>query len=245
MDCVRFRFSFRCNGKSDGLPENMTITSLVEDTLAVLKFFHNDENLVKKLDFANISCVGYDLGGLVAILAAVHSKKIHNLVLLNPMFNSIDSFSRLLSPTIFQDQNPFVEVSHKFSLETKRLKREFFDDLFNFDSIAELINFHGHLLVIVSKYDEIALSQYGALSIKYHSKHNPKYRSQLLELETNHNFHSLETPLHIHKIISTSIEFMLAYKLQLEKPTVRGKWDQLLEELEDAEKKNEIIDTFS
>lgn len=243
------RIDFRGSGASDGLFEDISITSQLEDAMIALEFLFTDESCIQKLDLNNVSILGNCLGGLVSILAAVKSQKICNLVLLNPIINPGDTFSRWFTPKIIENGLAQSKTFLPFE-SSKCLKKQFFDELYNFDPVAEISQFSGNLLIFTSLQDEyIFPSPHTAkLLMKYHTSPIKRVTQQLITLETNHYLRANETSLFIHKVLSSTIDFLLANQRKTisEKKFVSpskkenyNQWDNLLQELEKVEKNSD------
>lgn len=194
--------------------EDTCIKSQLDDAMKALEFLFKDENFSHKFDLNNVSCLGNCLGGLIAILLAAKSKKISNLILLNPLTNPVDNFSRWLSSKtlergLTQPKTPL------FDSPSKVLKKQFFEDLYNYDPAAEITQFHGNLLIFTSLSDEVVFPSlsYSKLLIKYHQSSSSSSKfSQFIPLDTNHTFRASETSLYIQKILSSTIDFLLAHR---------------------------------
>lgn len=119
-DFVVLRFDFRGSGESEGLFQDMTVSSEVEDLMTAITWFMEKKETIKE----NIGVNGLSLGGVVAILTAAKDSRVRALALW-----STPSDLRSLSQIVLGSSDKplkrgFVDLPSGY-----RVGREFLDDL--------------------------------------------------------------------------------------------------------------------
>ncbi len=194
------RLEFRGSGDSDGEYQVTSFSSQVSDALAAVDYIKN--NLKYRVNTRSIGMMGFSQGGIVGSTAAAKNAHVDSLVLWSPVASP---------PHCYGNTNMLMEVGIKKGLALPDggyddfelywegqgtgwfipLGKEFFEDLFNIDPVAEIRKYKDPLMVIVGKEDPIVWPQpaNGQLYMKYHEGFE-----KLVVLEGDHAFNYWDGP---------------------------------------------------
>lgn len=171
------RVDFRGQGDSNnGGSATYAMTSFsseISDTLAAINYVSN--NLKYEVNTNQIGLIGFSQGGLLATYAASHDKRVKSLVLWSPVTQPPIIYQGLLTKEGIQ-QGLELPDGGEITLQMQiydfpvTLGKQFFEDLFKYDALAELRSYRNPLMVISASQDRVIWPQpaMGGLYMKYH-----------------------------------------------------------------------------
>lgn len=184
------RIEFRGSGESEGLWEDTTFTGQISDAIAALDFVETLEGV----DPARIGIIGLSQGGLVGASAAGQDARVASLVLWSAAANPASNFANILSMETIQAglalaDGEVLSIVLPWGEETG-MRREFFEELFTVDPVADIVNYTNPLLVIVGSRDTTVypMPQAGQIFLNYHDG-----EEALVVLDGDHVFDVLAT----------------------------------------------------
>ena len=192
------RVDYRGSGDSDGDYSMTTFSTQISDVLAAVEYI--DSNLSRQVDSNSIGIIGFSQGGLVGSAAAAKDKRVDSLVLWSPVSHAPIVYDGLLTKEGIK-QGLTLETGGSITLGIYvegqyywdvTLGKEFFEDLFNIDPIADIRNYKKPLMAICGHNDVIIWPQ-PAMSQLYLKYHNGS--KKLVELDTDHSLNSWDGPL--------------------------------------------------
>ncbi|MGD2090260.1 MAG: alpha/beta fold hydrolase [Candidatus Aminicenantes bacterium] len=192
------RVDFRGSGESDGEFQMTTFSTQISDALAALNYIRR--NLRHQVNIRSIGIMGFSQGGLVASTTAAKDKRVDSLVLWSPATFPPHEYEGLITKEgILRGLNMESGGYDIFPLYLNGeylnwdlpLGKEFFEDLFNIDPVAEIRKVKNPLMVIVGKNDPIVWPQpaKGQLYMKYH-----RGNEKLVALDMDHAFNNWAGP---------------------------------------------------
>lgn len=184
------RIEFRGSGESEGLWEDTTFTGQISDAIAALDFVETLEGV----DPARIGIIGLSQGGLVGASAAGQDARVASLVLWSAAANPASNFANILPWETIQAglalaDGEVLPIVLPWGEETG-MRREFFEELFTVDPVAEIVSYTNPLLVIVGSRDTTVypMPQAGQVFLNYHEGDEA-----LIVLDGDHVFDVLAT----------------------------------------------------
>ncbi len=186
------RVDFRGSGDSDGEYQITTFSTQVSDTLAALDYICS--HLKHQVDTKSIGILGFSQGGLVGSTTAAQDKRVESLVLWSPATCPPHSYEGLITkegilaglalPDGGWDLFPLSLNGQYLGLDAP-LGKEFFEDLFKINPVAEIGKYKNPLMVIVGSNDIIVWPQptKGQTYLTYHQ--GPEH---LVNLNADHAF---------------------------------------------------------
>lgn len=184
------RIEFRGSGESEGLWEDTTFTGQISDAIAALDFVETLEGV----DPARIGIIGLSQGGLVGASAAGQDARVASLVLWSAAANPASNFANILSMETIRAglalaDGEVLSIVLPWGEETG-MRREFFEELFTVDPVADIVNYTNPLLVIVGSRDTTVypMPQAGQIFLNYHDG-----EEALVVLDGDHVFDVLAT----------------------------------------------------
>jgi dienelactone hydrolase len=192
------RVDFRGSGESDGEFQMTSFSTQVSDALAAVDYIEN--NLEHQVNIKSIGMMGFSQGGLVGSTTAAKDKRVDSLVLWSPATFPPHEYEGLITKQGIQAGLALPDGGYDmFGLYLNGqylgidlpLGKEFFEDLFNIDPVAEIRKYKNPLMVIVGTQDPIVWPQpaKGQLYMKYH-----RGFEKLVALELDHAFNSWAGP---------------------------------------------------
>lgn len=192
------RIDFRGSGDTGGGYQMTSFSSQISDALAAVDYIQN--NLAYQVNTKSIGMMGFSQGGVVGSTAAARDKRIDALVLWSPVTSPPHCYEGLLLPAGIKqglalpdggwDMFPLY-LGGEYLYWDLALGKEFFEDLFKIDPVAEIRKFKNPLMVIVGKEDPIVCPQpaKGQLYMKYHQG-----QEKLVALDADHAFNYWDGP---------------------------------------------------
>jgi hypothetical protein len=186
------RVDFRGSGETGGGYQMTSFSSQISDALAAVDYIC--KNLKYQVNTKSIGIVGFSQGGLVGSKVAVQDDRVDSLVLWSPVDNAPHCYQGLLLQEGIQQGLALPDggwgmfglyLNGQYLGVDLPLGKEFFEDLFNIDPVAEIRKYKDPLMVIVGKQDPIVWPQpaNGQLYIKYHEGFE-----KLVALDADHAF---------------------------------------------------------
>lgn len=200
------RIDFLGNGDSEGKFEDMTLDGQVKEGLAALDFLVKDGEVDKE----RIAIVGWSMGGAVATgVAARTEQKLTSVSLWAPGVNMPVAIAMLLGPETMKSGLASGDTPLTVKLPwgaDVRLKRDFFQSLYQLDPVAEISRFKGPLLVAVGTEDDIVFPQpaSGQVLLDYHD--GPE---ELWVRPMGHNFNISKGTETLDELIGKTGEFVM------------------------------------
>ena len=157
------RIDFLGSGESEGLFEDTTVTGQVDDAKAAFEYLKNSG----KFDNTKIGVVGFSLGGMVAAVLAGEEEGIKSLALWSSTGDVVGVFKEELGkyfPIAYDKGAVDIDLGW-----TKiRLKKAFFESLYNIFPYEAITHYKGALLTISGEKD--TASVIGAKNFLYNQK---------------------------------------------------------------------------
>lgn len=200
------RFDFRGSGISEGEWKDTTFNKQVSDAISSISFLQSLENA----DSNRIGVVGLSQGGLVAACLAARDSRVRSVALWSAVAIPIHTYSALLGEDSVEraaNATPFEEIVASISWGgTTVLRKEFFDELFSVNPVAEIVSYKGPLLVVSGLKDNLVFPQpeVSKLFIKYHKGVN-----RLLEQDSGHIFDLFDRQDKVREIIEATLEWFI------------------------------------
>jgi len=200
------RFDFRGSGTSDGEWKDTTFTRQIFDALSSIDFLSSLEGI----DSRRIGVIGLSQGGLVAACVAARDSRVKSVALWSAVTIPVHTYSALLGKDSVDraiKADPLEEITAEISWGgTTVLRKEFFDELFLIDPVAEIVSYDGPLLVVSGSKDNLVFpqSEISGLFIKYHKGVN-----RLLEQDSGHIFDLFDRQDKVREIIEATLEWFM------------------------------------
>jgi len=186
------RIDFRGSGETGGGYQMTSFSSQISDALAAVDYI--EKNLANQVNTQSIGMMGFSQGGLVGSTVASKDDRVDSLVLWSPVTSPAHCYQGLLLPEGIQQGLALPDggwdmfglyLDGQYLGVDLPLGKEFFEDLFNIDPVAEIRKFKNPLMVIVGKQDPIVWPQptKGQLYMKYHQG-----QEELVALDYDHAF---------------------------------------------------------
>ncbi len=146
---VCLRIDFRGFGESDGLTENASMDTMLEDALAAFDY-------LSQLPYVNrhsVGMVGFSLGAAIAMLVA-NQVPCRALALLSPALNLKQDFTTFLGQKIMDDLRQcqdFIEI--ELPWRNIRIGRAFYDALLSHHPLASIKHYEGSLFCMAGDQD--------------------------------------------------------------------------------------------
>jgi pimeloyl-ACP methyl ester carboxylesterase len=186
------RVDFRGSGESDGDYSMTTFSTQISDTIAALDYITT--SLKHQVNTKAIGIIGFSQGGLVGSSVAGRDSRVSSLVLWSAVANPPITYEGLLRKEGIKQG---LELPSKGSVSLGvyldgtylgfdiTLTKEFFEDLFSINPVADISNFKGGLMVIGGKDDIIVWPQPTASQgyLGYH-----KGYEKMVTLDADHGF---------------------------------------------------------
>lgn len=128
------RFDYYGSGDSEGEFEDLTITTMVNNTLASIDQFDEGK-------YPSICLIGFRLGGVIAALAADNNDRIKNIILINPIVD----IGKYINECIRGNLSSQVMLHNKVIKNTNELLKDI--------KQGKKVNYHGYEMT-KSFYDE-------------------------------------------------------------------------------------------
>ncbi|HCO70455.1 MAG TPA: alpha/beta hydrolase [Mesotoga infera] len=198
------RFDFRGSGTSEGEWKDTTFNKQVSDAISSISFLQSLENI----DGNRIGVVGLSQGGLVAACLAARDSRVKSVALWSAVAIPVHTYSALLGKDSVDraiEADSLEEITAEISWGGKTvLRKEFFDELFLIDPVAEIVSYDGPLLVVSGSKDNLVFPQpeVSRLFITYHKGVN-----RLLEQDSGHIFDLFERQDKVREIIEATLEW--------------------------------------
>ncbi|PVD16576.1 alpha/beta hydrolase [Mesotoga sp. Brook.08.105.5.1] len=200
------RFDFRGSGISEGEWKDTTFNKQVSDAISSISFLQSLENA----DSNRIGVVGLSQGGLVAACLAARDSRVRSVALWSAVAIPIHTYSALLGVDSVEratNATPFEEIVASISWGgITVLRKEFFDELFSVNPVAEIVSYTGPLLVVSGLKDDLVFPQpeVSRLFITYHKGVN-----RLLEQDSGHIFDLFDRQDKVREIIEATLEWFI------------------------------------
>jgi len=200
------RFDFRGSGTSDGEWKDTTFTKQISDAISSIDFL----SLAEDLDSRRVGVVGLSQGGLVAACLAACDSRVKSVALWSAVAIPVHTYSALLGNDSVDraiNADPFEEITAGISWGgTTVLRKEFFDELFLINPVAEIVSYDGPLLVVSGSKDDLVFPQpeVSNLFTMYH-----KGVDRLLQQDSGHIFDLFERKDKVLEIIDATLEWFL------------------------------------
>ena len=200
------RFDFRGSGISEGEWKDTTFNKQILDAVSSIDFITS----LDSVDSRRIGVVGLSQGGLVAACLVGRDSRVRSVALWSAVAIPIHTYSALLGVDSVERAmiaSPFEEIEANISWGgVTVLRREFFDELFSVNPVAEIVSYEGPLLVVSGLKDDIVFPQPEAsrLFTRYH-----KGVDRLLEQDSGHIFDLFDRRDKVMEIIEASLEWFL------------------------------------
>ncbi len=166
------RISTGGRGGSEGSFLDMTLERRIQEALGAIDWIADQG----RFDRTKISVLGHSQGTLIAITAAARAvlpAGINAVVLWAPQTNALDTYRGSMGAAIYRKglaAGPDEIVQWRgIGGTTRAFRRDFFRGLAELDTLADVENFDGRLLVVTGNRD--AWSTYGAAQVL--SAHHP------------------------------------------------------------------------
>lgn len=200
------RFDFRGSGSSDGEWKDTTFTKQISDAISSIDFLSS----VEDVDSRRIGVIGLSQGGLVAACLAACDSRVKSVALWSAVAIPVHTYSALLGKDSVDraiNADPFEEITAGISWGgITVLRKEFFEELFLINPVAEIVSYDGPLLVVSGSKDDLVFPQpeVSNLFIKYH-----RGVDRLLQQDSGHIFDLFERQDKVLEIIDATLEWFL------------------------------------
>jgi len=200
------RFDFRGSGTSNGEWKDTTFTKQISDAISSIDFLSS----VEDVDSRRIGVIGLSQGGLVAACLAARDSRVKSVALWSAVAIPVHTYSALLGKDSVDraiNADPFEEITAGISWGgTTVLRKEFFDELFLINPVAEIVSYDGPLLVVSGSKDDLVFPQpeVSNLFTMYH-----KGVERLLQQDSGHIFDLFERKDKVLEIIEATLEWFL------------------------------------
>lgn len=176
------RFDFRSHGESDGAFEDLTLSRLIEDTLAAVEFIQGQA----EVDRDRICLLGHSLGTVAAVCASHRNSGIRALGLWHALPYPYHTFVELLGAatverTLEEGRTTFMwEDKGRFALRSR-----FFEELLELSPLTEIAQFTGSAFFIYGS-DDPYIQPQPWVANAFENAHQGLH--QTLHMATDHTF---------------------------------------------------------
>ncbi len=201
------RIDMRGSGKSDGVFQDMTVESEVEDALAAVSYLKNN----KAVDGGRISVMGLSLGGIVTTAVAGQSKTpIQSVVLWNPGINPPAAFMTMFGLDALRASVKDADTYYENSMggHSLTMKGDFYRSLYRTVPAAELERYHGPVLLAIGTKDQIVWPQ--PISAEALLSYHPG-KHELWTIPAGHTFDSDERDTAVNQVIEKTVSFIVEH----------------------------------
>lgn len=200
------RFDFRGSGLSEGDWQDTTFSGQIRDAISALSFLET----FPEVDPSRIGLIGLSQGGLVAACVAARDQRVKSAVLWSAVANPVHTYSALLGSDAVETSlkvDPGTAIVANLSWGgTTTLRKEFFDELFTINPVAEIAHYPGSLMVVAGLTDAIVFPQpqAGMLFIEYH-----RGEERIFVQDSGHIFDLFEGEENLREVIFETLEWLL------------------------------------
>jgi len=200
------RFDFRGSGLSEGDWRDTTFSGQIRDAISALSFLET----FPEVDPSRIGVIGLSQGGLVAACVAARDRRVKSAVLWSAVAIPVHTYSALLGSDALETSlkvDPRTAIVANLSWGgTTTLRKEFFDELFTINPVAEIAHYPGSLMVVAGLTDAIVFPQpqAGMLFIDYHWG-----EERIFVQDSGHIFDLFEGEENLREVIFETLEWLL------------------------------------
>ena len=200
------RFDFRGSGLSEGDWQDTTFSGQIRDAISALSFLE----MFPEVDPSRIGVIGLSQGGLVAACVAARDQRVKSAVLWSAVAIPVHTYSALLGNDAVETSlkvDPGTAIVANLSWGgTTTLRKEFFDELFTINPVAEIAHYPGSLMVVAGLTDAIVFPQpqAGTLFIEYH-----RGEERIFVQDSGHIFDLFEGEENLREVIFETLEWLL------------------------------------
>ena len=200
------RFDFRGSGLSEGDWQDTTFSGQIRDAISALSFLE----MFPEVDPSRIGLIGLSQGGLVAACVAARDQRVKSAVLWSAVAIPVHTYSALLGNDAVETSlkvDPGTAIVANLSWGgTTTLRKEFFDELFTINPVAEIAHYPGSLMVVAGLTDAIVFPQpqAGTLFIEYH-----RGEERIFVQDSGHIFDLFEGEENLREVIFETLEWLL------------------------------------
>jgi len=200
------RFDFRGSGLSEGDWQDTTFSGQIRDAISALSFLE----MFPEVDPSRIGVIGLSQGGLVAACVAARDQRVKSAVLWSAVAIPVHTYSALLGSDAVETSlkvDPGTAIVANLSWGgTTTLRKEFFDELFTINPVAEIAHYPGSLMVVAGLTDAIVFPQpqAGTLFIEYH-----RGEERIFVQDSGHIFDLFEGEENLREVIFETLEWLL------------------------------------
>lgn len=193
---IVYRFDYAGCGESSGEYGSYGLTELIEQTNRVIDYVYENEKI------KNLTLIGHSLGGATALLTAVNSRRIDNIIQWAAVGNPYKDLYRIFGKEkmIALGQQPSVDF-YGYSFYDY-----YFQSMQQYQPLEKVNHFNGDVLLLHGTGDEDIdyhyLDQY---CTNYQKRQTGSVTAHLIE-NANHTFSTGE---HFHKLIGHTKDWLI------------------------------------
>jgi pimeloyl-ACP methyl ester carboxylesterase len=186
------RVDFRGSGESDGDYSMTSFSTQISDTMAALDYI--TRTLKHQVNSRSIGIFGFSQGGLVGSTVAARDKRVDSVVLWSSPSHPPHCYEELLLREGVKQGLALPEggtitlglyLNGQYLNWDVTLGKEFFEDLFNVNPLAEIRKYKGPMMIVAGQNDIIVWPQ--PISSQSYLKYHDGYE-KLVVLNAGHSF---------------------------------------------------------
>lgn len=204
------RISTRGRGGSDGDFKNMTLERRTQESLAAIEWIR----LRNDLDHMKTSILGHSQGTIIAVSTAsrlIHVHGVKSLMLWAPQSNALAAYRTSMGLATYKkglNAKPNEIVRWRGAGGAIRaFKTGFFRGLSKVNTMEEIANFHGRLLVVTGRRDKWSHTA----SAKIFGRHH-KGKHRLAEFDVGHRMGASIGPEKVDMVAKYTLDWLTAEK---------------------------------
>lgn len=199
------RISTGGRGGSEGSFQDMTLERRVQEALAALKWISSQG----RFNESRIGILGHSQGATIAVSTAQRMdalRPVNSIMLWAPQSKALETYRRAMGEVTYQKGiNAAVDEIVKWRVgggNTRAFKRDFFIGLADFDTLNDVEEYEGRLLVITGKRDRWSTTS-SAQVFKY--RHDGE--TALLERNVGHRMGASIDISAVNSVAQSSLDF--------------------------------------
>lgn len=204
------RISTRGKGGSEGDFQNMTLERRTQEALAAIEWIR----LRNDFDHMKISILGHSQGTIIAISAAsrlIHVNGVKSLMLWAPQSNALATYRSSMGLATYKKglNAKLNEVVRWQGVggTIRAFKADFFRGLSKVDTMEEIANYHGRLLVVTGSRDRWSRTASAKIFGRYH---NGEHR--FAEFDVGHRMGASIGPEKVDMVAKYTLDWLVGKK---------------------------------
>ncbi|MEM8649896.1 MAG: CocE/NonD family hydrolase [Pseudomonadota bacterium] len=195
-------------GGSEGKFVDMTLERRIREAVKAIEWISKQD----WLQIEKISILGHSQGSLVAVSAATRlarSQPIASIILWAPQTNALSTYRRSMGEAVYQkglNAKPDEVVSWIGATgKLRAFKRDFFRGLSNIDTLSEIEEYKGRLLIVTGSRDRWSTST-NAQAFKH--RHNGT--NSQIELDVGHRMGAAFGEPAVESVVNETLQWILS-----------------------------------